>query len=137
MKAQKQVSKNIEARGCYEGYTPVALLARHIAKLAEELEELMYGIHYHSSPDMANFEYHLQTAGEKARSEFDHSKKWNESQFAMNERYSTPYIKNELADIQVIVFSMAQLINNNFGEYDVTQAALDKSEADIERGVRK
>ena len=45
--------------------------------------------------------------------------------------------KDELADLQVVVFALADALAESSGEdFDVIQAALDKARGDVERGVR-
>lgn len=138
MNFQKQISENIRARGYYEGYKPVPLMARHVAKLAEELGELGDEFYMGACGTLLeDFESNLRHTKIYAKLVFDNSD-WQSSSFLIdpNEKETVSKIKKELADCLVVIMSMAQIVSDNFGEFDVLQAALDKSERDIERGVR-
>ena len=132
MNVQKIISENIKARGYYRDHEPVPLLARHVAKLAEELGELNMEIDT-CNVGHVNYMVNLIKAGASAKSAFDNKTGWAMSKLVAGNVYG---LKSELADCLVVIMSMAQIINDNFGEFDVIQAALDKSYKDIERGVR-
>ena len=65
------------------------------------------------------------TAGRCAREDFDRKVLWDT--VAINE---VP-LRSELADMLVVLFTAAQAL-----DFDVVQAAIDKSSADVARGVR-
>lgn len=73
----------------------------------------------------------LDEAGYDAKWAFDNYE-WTNTTIA-----DLDQAKKELADIQVVVFCLAEALAEMTGRpFDVTRAAFDKATQDIERGVR-
>lgn len=120
MNAQEIVAANVAARGYLAGWTQSQAAARQVAKATEELAELAQAI------DGAEwFTDALRIAGGRARAMFDSPEAWDGVEF-------DPFIAHyEIADVIVPVLTLASLLQTN-----VLQAAIDKSSADVARGVR-
>ena len=129
---QQQVAENTAARGYRDGWTAEQFAARQVCKLVEELAELSTNIWTGSNLEVISYwEQLICTAGEDARRHFDNVSRWDVSSV------TAETAKSELADIQVVVFNLAAALAEITGEpFDVVQAAVDKSAADIERGKR-
>ena len=129
MNAQKQVAENTVARGYRDGWTAEQFAARQVCKLVEELNELdgSFNNYFHS------WRRDLNNAAIDAKLFFDGDLgDWNDAKL-----WTAQSAKLELADIQVVVFNLAQALAEITGEpFDVIQAAVDKSAADVTRGVR-
>lgn len=133
MKPQDIVSKAVRERGYYNKpdgseWTKEQLASRQVAKLVEELDELanqigVADLHY----DFWAFE--LEKAAISATRHFNDSDEWG--QFANTVIFDEDKAAIELADIQVVVFTLADALG-----VDVAQLAVDKAQRDIERGVR-
>jgi NTP pyrophosphatase (non-canonical NTP hydrolase) len=96
--------------------------ARQVAKLVEELGELVV----HAGPALLQrWEHMLMSASANARRHFDDMDGW-ESVAVGREAAA-----EELADLQVVIFNMADALG-----VDVLELALEKARGDIERGVR-
>jgi NTP pyrophosphatase (non-canonical NTP hydrolase) len=119
-------------RGYYEKsngdpWTKEQLAARQVAKLTEELAELteaIWAIGQRNGP--APWEESLWIAGKEARMAFD-GDSWENAEVTDAELAA-----GELADIQVVVFTLADAL----GE-DVLELAREKALSDVERGVRE
>lgn len=134
---QSRIAAAVEARGYRKGWTDEQFAARQICKLVEELGELASAISLRRTGSIA---WHgwleaLKRASVAARAAFDfpppdkkdpYSNSWGHIDTVDHE-----VIKQELPDLIVIISVLAQLVGLN-----VLDAALDKSEKDIERGVR-
>jgi len=128
VKAQERVARAVEERGYRDGWTREQFAARQVAKLCEELGELCIHVAQevggwirYSKP----WEMSLRNAAKRARQEFDGGH-W-ELATVIDEDAA----REELADLQVVVFALADAL-----DFDVVQAAVDKAEADVDRGVR-
>lgn len=130
----KDVGENIEERGYYPGdISREALIVRQIAKLGEELGELagevsVTGSHLIKSSINVDAMISIVNSGREYREAFDNLDGW--SGFLID-RDRMDSFKKELADLQVVVLSMAYLM-----DFDVLEAALKKSRDDIGRSVR-
>lgn len=126
MSLQKQVSDNIITRGYREGYSLNTFAGRQFIKLVEEIGELLQSI-----LGLEKYFYQVvKLAGDQAHWLFDMPA--TGLSILLLEA-----AKRELADVQVVIFSMAQAIAEIEGKpFDVGQAALEKSQKDIERGIR-
>lgn len=130
---QQAVYKNIEKRGYYNSFLPDQLLARHIAKLQEEASEAAVTLmdnDLHAWP----FDIQHRILKDVARLNFD---KGDWALYELPGSFDIETLKNELADVQVVLFSIAELINQHHTPFDVVAAAEAKSAADISRGVRE
>lgn len=132
MNFQKVVSDNVKARGYYDNQLPDSLVARHVAKLIEEIGEVTECIYYrlNSIDEIYKFNEHLADTARAARNAFDYGD-WSTSQI-----FTVDDIKSELADVAVVLLSMSEIINATYGDFDVLQQAVKKSKKDIDRGVR-
>lgn len=131
---QAEVSTAVAERGYHDGWTEEQFLARQLAKLLEELAEMAAHLHLDPGQELRDI---LQEAGQLARALFDDPAVWRLSGTIHGAR-SVEELKNELADVQVVVYCMAESLVRLSGEpYDVVQAARMKGWADRERGVRK
>ena len=120
MNAQEIVAANVAARGYRDGWALGQLAARQIAKLCEELAELAGAI----DAEMPWIDY-LEYAGRAARLAFDDSSAWDDVILIRDTA------ENELPDVAVPLFVLSDLLG-----VDAGQAAIDKSSADVARGVR-
>ena len=127
MKAQDRVARAVEARGYRDGWSDEQYAARQVAKLAEELGELVYFICQRwGQAQEGPWEAHCVLAGQRARQEFDDPDAWNGAAIVDYDAAAT-----ELADIVVVAFTLADALG-----VDVVQAAITKAERDVNRGVR-
>ena len=129
MNAQTIVAANVAARGYRDGWTAEQFVARQLAKLTEELAEAAKYITPSSGAHWGPLDSWLgllQDAGSRARFVFDEREDWEGLIYV-----ATDKTRSELADMQVVLFAAAAAL-----DFDVVQAAIDKSGADIPRGVR-
>ena len=125
---QQKVYTQTVLRGYREGWTPEQFLARQISKLAEELAEVVYCVRGLDT----NLALAILHAGSIARTQFDDKEYWQDNIEIKDG------IESEIADCQVVVFNMAESLTEITGQmFDVSEAAVEKSSADKERGVRK
>jgi NTP pyrophosphatase (non-canonical NTP hydrolase) len=120
MNAQEIVAANVAARGYRDGWALGQLAARQIAKLTEELAELAKAI----DGNMVWLDT-LEDAGRQARLAFDYAPAWADVKLIRN------VAEDELPDVAVPLFVLADILS-----MDIVQAAIDKSSADVARGVR-
>jgi NTP pyrophosphatase (non-canonical NTP hydrolase) len=126
MNAQEIVAANVAARGYRDGWTAEQFVARQLAKMTEELGESLDqigGLSRLPDLDWLTAGYNV---GMTARQLFDHKQIWG-SVYLEN----TDLLRSELADMLVVLFAAAAAL-----DFDVIQAAIDKSGADVARGVR-
>ena len=126
MNAQEIVAANVAARGYRDGWTAEQFVARQLAKLTEELGESLDQLA--GLPRLADVDWLTAgyTVGQTARQPFDHKEIWFSVYLENPDR-----LRSELADMQVVLFAAAAAL-----DFDVVQAAIDKSGADVARGVR-
>lgn len=134
---QSKVYEAVKKRGYRDGWTPEQYLARQIAKMVEELIELKLTISIqHPGDSLSNPEwYHRLNINiqQYARCAFDNygTGEW------FVDIHDLKQAKKEAADLQVVLFQIAEAIGEIDGKpFDVVQAAVDKAQKDIERGVR-
>ena len=128
MNPQAEVARYVKERGYWDGLEPDALVCRHVAKLVEELAEVSEEL-YHTiiAEDIkGNWWFTAYLAGRQARLEFDNLDAWPRYKILSKERMAA-----ELADLQVVLFSMSEVLG-----IDVIEMAREKARADVERGVR-
>ena len=129
---QATVYQNCVKRGYRKGWTAEQFLARQILKMQEELGE---SSQYFALNSIAIFSSIAHT-GKRAQKKFD------DGRYGLfGEDFAHPSVvdgfKKELADMQVVLFQMAAMVEEIEGEpFSVVEAALKKSGKDIERGVR-
>ena len=130
--AQEQVTANTEARGYRSSWTAGQFAARQVCKLAEELGELSACVVVGTGRKRPWWDLVLQKSGREAREAFDEFDTWKHADICAVEE-----AKSELADILIVAFNLAAALEEITGEpFDLVAAALEKSAADIERGVR-
>ena len=138
-KPQRQVYNNVAARGYTEGWTDEQFAARQVAKMQEELGELSYlfsgepTIFLDSGLQERLFDL-IDDAGAESGRMFDNHGEWKNAAVSDIER-----AKKELADIQVVVFCLAEALSKldaGAEPFDVVATAVEKSGEDVERGVR-
>ena len=141
-KEQLQVVLATEKRGYKSGWSPVQFLARQVCKLQEELGELadlfenmpVADVPIFSTVNL-NLDYIITQTGKKARKAFDRTAAWE--RVSSIDYEDVEQTKKELADLQVVLFNAAGAIEDITGQpFDIIQAAVEKAEADIKRGVR-
>lgn len=115
--AQQRVYRSVEERGYVYGWTRDQLIARQVQKLTEELYELAENISV-TRIDL------LAKAAAEAKSDFDGKR-------IPDLRANDEGLAKELADIQVVVFMIAEALG-----VDVVTLAVQKATKDIARGVR-
>lgn len=129
---QNQVAENTRKRGYRQRWTAQQFAARQVCKLAEELGELSSCVVVGTGRRRPWWDLVLQKSGREAREAFDEFDTWKHAQIC-----ATSEAKAELADLQVVIFNLAQALGEiTDQEFDVVQAAVEKSAADIGRGVR-
>jgi hypothetical protein len=128
---QARIHRNVGERGYLVGYSANQLAARQVIKLFEELAETLHTVLLTDSPlavEFAEFKANAVTLGGRARSLFDKHQGWSRQHVYIDLEQH----RAELADIQVVLAVAA----TEAGVYDIMGAALRKSGADVERGVR-
>lgn len=125
MNAQEIVSANVAARGYRDGWTAEQFVARQLCKMTEELDEAVKHLRKNDR-QVFSFAWELAVAGPMARRKFDDREAWDTVTL-----HDPDALRSELADMQVVLFAAASAL-----EFDVVQAAIDKSSQDVARGVR-
>lgn len=120
---QEQVAANVAARGYRDGWTDEQFIGRQVAKLFEEGGELVKLIETGRALEPRWVAY-ARAAGRLCRIAFDEND-WRHVTIDKEKA------KAELADIAVVVLTMADALG-----FDVCRAAVEKSAADVERGKR-
>ena len=124
---QQIVAANVAARGYRDGWTQEQFVARQLAKLQEEVSEAAISICTINSPKkLRRWIMESVRAGIRARYAFDTPELWRNTSVV-----DPDALRSELADMQVVILAAAQAL-----DFDVVQAAIDKSSADVARGVR-
>jgi NTP pyrophosphatase (non-canonical NTP hydrolase) len=127
MNAQEIVAANVAARGYRDGWTAEQFVARQLAKLTEEIGEAVEQVHPGEAPSaLYRWFDHAGDAYKAARRVFDTPDLWRKTYII-----DPNAVRSELADMLVVLFAAAQAL-----DFDAVQAAIDKSSADVARGVR-
>ena len=126
MNAQEIVAANVAARGYRDGWTAEQFVARQLAKLTEELAEAAIDSLSPCPGKLSTFVGTLGAAGIWARRSFDLRAAWRDVEIK-----NPDALRAELADMLVVLFAAAAAL-----DFDVVQAAIDKSSADVARDVR-
>jgi len=128
MNTQQKIAALIAKRGYRDGWTPEQFIARQVVKLQEELGELTGGV------DVPQWSlYAMQLAAQRARGAFDNEALWN-----YDIDVNVNVMRSELADLVVVACVLAEALAEMSGQpFDVMAAALEKAQADVERGVRE
>ena len=129
---QRRVYKAVEARGYTAGWNNHEFIARQMAKLAEELGEVTW---YYASKDgdeVRELISLIRVTARVAGRLFDRPEPWHDAFI-----WKPSNMRSEVADMQVILFALAEAITRETGEpFDVAAAAVEKATSDIHRGVR-
>jgi hypothetical protein len=143
---QAAVYTAVERRGYMAGWTHFQALHRQLAKLTEELAEVVEASDFMPTDGFALL---AVEAGQSARRAFDqntpHQPPWAE--FAdihpALQVEAAARMSKELTDMQVVVLCAAELVGKVLAEagvedgyFDVLAAAHKKATADVRRGVR-
>jgi NTP pyrophosphatase (non-canonical NTP hydrolase) len=132
--AQARVAEATRRRGYREGWTAEQFLARQVAKLQEELAEMAMGVHFDAGTSSTGAEADVMIAGRSCRELFDRG---NWSRAKLSPAFSLDYLRGEIADLQVVLYNLADALGEIAGEpFDVAAAAVEKATADERRGVR-
>lgn len=128
---QGYVASLVDERGYHDGWTPEQFAARQVAKLQEELAELADAF-FLPDDEGAYLQTMMSKTGTIARETFKRGN-WHQAQpIRIDEAI------DELADLQVVIFVLAEELARLAGRpVNVIRAAMDKSEADVKRGVTK
>lgn len=127
MNAQEIVAANVAARGYRDGWTAEQFVARQFCKLTEELGEAVEQVYPGEAPSpLYKWFDGADDAHKAARRAFDTPEWWRRTHIIDPEM-----VRSELADMLVVLLAAAQAL-----DFDVVQAAIDKSSADVARGVR-
>jgi len=122
--AQAAVHEALRQRGYVDPYPPAVFAWRQILKATEELGELAAAFRLEDA-GAGEFRLTLEGLGAWARSLFDLH---DLSGVTLDQER----VAAEAADLQVVLFNLAERL----GIGDLTELALQKSKADIGRGVR-
>ena len=126
MNAQTIVAANVAARGYRDGWTAEQFVARQLAKMTEELAECATGALVTNPGYLPSWLAVLSDAGILAHKAFDRLDVWQNVSLV-----NPDALRSELADMQVVILAASEALG-----FDVLQAAIDKSSADVARGVR-
>lgn len=126
MNAQQMIAANVAARGYVNGWTQEQLIARQLAKLAEELGEASYSIDFGVLYLKHGWLMDLLWTAEGAKQAFDDPQRWHDITIV-----DLDNVRSELADMLVVLMTAAEAL-----EFDILQAAIDKSATDVTRGIR-
>jgi NTP pyrophosphatase (non-canonical NTP hydrolase) len=131
MQPQEKVYNAVVKRGYLEEWTLEQFAARQVAKLQEELGEIARNVTSLAYQDGPGWPSDIDAAAWNCRAAFDEPGTW--ADVGLDAEYAQP----ELVDVQVVVLSMAQALAEITGQpFDVIQAAVEKAEKDVERGIR-
>lgn len=122
MTEQREVYEYVSERGYRGGWSLAQFAVRQVLKLIEEIAEMALVVDFQDVMTRAT----IAAAGSLARATFDGMQATSR---ATVRDYDA--LREELADIQVVVFALAEAL-----DFDVVQAAIRKSRADVARGVR-
>ena len=135
MNTQRRIYEAVKARGYREGWTAEQFIARNVAKMQEELFEASELVALSDE----NCYTAIALAAALARREFDNGD-WTDTGFTLPFPYQEEAhadFKGELADMYVVLCCMAEALGEMDGEaFSLEDAALAKSERDIDRGIR-
>ena len=130
-RAQARVAAAVAQRGYRNGWTAELFMARQLVKLAEELAEAASHVALPVAAGNA-----IRKSGNICRITFDDHHLWDDEVGCLDE--NLPELRSELADLQVVLFNLAEAIQTMDGEpFNIVAAALAKAEKDIDRGVRE
>lgn len=131
MKAQQYVHGKVKERGYLEGWTDAQAALLQIAKMEEEAAELAFTLAVIDGPT-PSYLSSIHATGYACRQAFDSPR-----QFRCDKVHNLEEAKAELADVQVVVFVLAEILKQMTGDdFDVVAAAEAKVRKDVGRGTR-
>jgi NTP pyrophosphatase (non-canonical NTP hydrolase) len=129
---QKAIAANVAARGYREGWADRQYIPRQVCKAVEELGEAVRHVSQRvdrkAGRDLARPSFWQEDAGDagdNAKDAFD-SGDWSRAKVL-----DPPKLAGELADVLVTLYCAADALG-----VDLNEIALEKSQADVGRGVR-
>lgn len=144
---QNAVFEAVAARGYVTGWTQTEFIHRQLWKLQEELAELFDAAGYNELHDLDSSEAcdaideiggKVEEAGGTAYDYFTYK---NPDLYALLPKLvmDPKQFGDELADLQVVVFCLAEMLRAlpGLADFNVVDHALAKARIDIRRGVRK
>jgi len=142
-RVQRKVVEAVEQRGYRTGWNAEQFFARQIAKMQEELGELVRYVRDNRNLDIceeSDLEFYIKRASQKARQIFDQEEMWIYAGIQQDDGITKKIkceIMSKLADMQVVLYVMAEAFSEITSEpFDIETTALVKATNDIERGVR-
>jgi len=130
MQPQEKIYNAVVERGYHEGLSEQEFAAKQVAKLGEKFGELAEFVASRTW-NQPWWIYHIRNMSRDCRRAFDCITEWSGMTIDVNG------IRAELADVAVVVLLMSETISHITGQpFDVIQAAVEKAEKDVERGVR-
>lgn len=132
---QKQVYAQVARRGYRQEWTPEQFAARQVCKLQEELGELAQRVVFFGGYENTldeDLQWVIQRAAAKARERFDQETPWHTASVLDD-------LRDELADCQVVLYCLAEAVNEMAGgelNFDIAWAAKEKATVDRKRGKR-
>lgn len=137
MNPQSKIAQLVTDRGCREGWTAEQFAARQVLKLTEELAGLFRWFNFLSAEAHRlrsrmiapiGIGYQAKHAGHTLEDE-------GHGRMAIYDNIRPA--KEELADIQIIVFCLAEALGEYEGKpFDIVRAALDRAAEAVERRIR-
>ena len=129
---QELVYTAVKQRGYRSGWTSAQYFGRNVAKLVEEVGELV-GCQF---DETHRFHDTMMEAGDEAREAFDDLPWWRDADVGLYPG-SIEETKAELADIQVVLFQLAAMVEEITGKpYDVVEAAVAKGYSRYRKGCK-
>lgn len=125
---RQRIVEAVRDRGYLDGWTPRQLVARNACKLIEESAETLEAVQSERWAVWSTAMQVKQLSGEL----FDESDYWDESG-----EMDVEQIRKEVADCYVVLSVLLDALESvTEAPFDVAQAALEKAEGDVDRGVR-
>lgn len=142
MTPQERIYEAVEARGYVAPYAPEVFIARQIVKLTEELGEawLHLDVSLTATWETEALQGAMEAVRLLARRVFSDPEAWGRGRISLNDvrPKGLAYLRGEAADMAVVLNCLAEAISRlDATPFSLDQTALDKSQADIARGVRK
>ena len=133
---QTKVVEAVAARGYFDGWTPIQLFGRQVAKMLEELSELarLMNIQVMDSGNYAlqDFALDVNIIGRRAKVLFNDPNKWNNVSLIDTESDIFERMRHEAADMQVDLFCIAEAIERiSVSTFDLIGAAVEIAEAEM------
>lgn len=122
---------NVAARGYRDGWTLEQFIARQICKAAgEEMKELAEAVTGGRGPWRPTWVWKIVDAGFWCRQAFDDPGAWAWTAVDLEK------VMAEIVDVYIPLKCIEVALNEMGVEFDLDEAALEKSAGDVKRGVR-